>query len=406
MFTEKRTIVALFAVALGLRVLYGVFLAAHPDIAPDPVTSELRYAQEILAGTGWITEPYSPRAPGYPVFLALFYALSVKQIWLVTFLQAAVGALTVVIVYRLGRSVLGNVLALVAALWFALNVQHMHVGYALERNVVGVCLLMLVLHLLVRPFVRMRYALVAGIVYAVLVHVDPQFLLLLPVLAVFILFKTRHRYFNIQYLFLFLGIVIAASVPWTLRNYSVYRQPIPIALEAERFLRPAKLAVTEPLTAVPELQGKIVVASRSRFMKENAVEFWRIARFRDAAEEPGKPADWPRERAWSLRHNLASIFNYGIILPFFIVGVAYALRTRSRTALMLAAVVAAYFLTRVYLGGSQLLRLPAEPLIVVLGFYGVLGLARRFAPAEPPGTEPLSEEPRRAGPSPSSPREA
>jgi len=92
--------------------------------------------QEILSGTGWITEPYSPRAPGYPVFLALFYALAVKQIWLVTFIQRGRRS------HRshrlpLGRSVSGSVLALAAALWFALDVQHMHVGYALERNVVA-----------------------------------------------------------------------------------------------------------------------------------------------------------------------------------------------------------------------------------------------------------------------------
>jgi 4-amino-4-deoxy-L-arabinose transferase-like glycosyltransferase len=395
MSAEKRTLVALFAIALGLRVLYGVFLAAHPDVAPHPATSELQYAREILSGTRWITEPYSPRAPGYPVILAAFYALAAKQIWLVAFLQAAVGALTVLVVYRLGRPVLGGVLAVAAALWFALNVRHMHVGYALERNVAAICLLMFLLHLLVRPFERMRYALVSGIVYALLVHVDPQFLLLLPVLAVFVLFKTKHRYLDLQYLFLFLGITVAASVPWTIRNYAVYRQPIPIALEAERFLRPARLAVTEPSTVVPELEGKIVLASRSRFMKENAVEFWRVARFSDAAEEPGKPANWPRERAWSLRHNLSGIFNFGIVLPFFVVGVAYAVRTRSRTALMLAAVIAAYFLMRVYLGGSELWRLPVEPLIVVIAFYGVLGLARRFAReeparAEPPGTERIS----------------
>ena len=385
MSAEKRTLVALFAIALGVRVLYGAFLAAHPDIAPDSATSEIQYAKEILSGTAWITEPYSPRAPGYPIVLALFYALAVKQIWLVTFLQAAVGALTVLIVYRLGRLVLGSVLALVAALWFALNVQHMNVGYLLERNVVAICLFLVVLHLVVRPFVRMRYALVAGIACAALIHVDPQFVLLLPVLAVFALFKTKHGYINIQYLFLFLGVVIVASVPWTLRNYSVYRQPIPIALEAERFLRPAKLAVTEPATAVPALEGKIVLASRSRFMKENAVEFWRVARFRAAAAEPGKPADWPRESAWSLRHNLASILNYGIVLPFFIIGVAYAFRTRSRTALMLAAVVVAYFVMRVYLGGSELWRLPVDPMIIVVGFYGILGLARRFSPSEPQG---------------------
>ena len=388
MSAEKRTLLVLFAIALGLRVLYGAFLATQPDLTPG-ATSELSYAKQIVSGTRWITEPYSPRSPGYPVVLAALYVLSARELWLVTFLQAAVGALTVLLVYRLGRPLLGQTLAVAAALWFALHARHMHLSYAFERDVLAVFLLMLVLHLLVRPFVRTRYALVAGVSYTVLVHVDPQFLLLLPVLAVFVLFKTRHGYINIQYLFLFLGVIIVASIPWTVRNYIVYRQPLPIGLEAARFLRPVKLAVTEPRTEIADIEGRIVRASRSRFIKDNAIEFWRFAKFR--GQKPaltgqtgaaGTTKAPPGAEAWSVRHNLASILNYGVVLPFFLMGIVYAVRSRSRPALMLIAVVITYFLMRTYLGGSEQARLPVDPVIVVVGFYGAVGLVRRFRPEE------------------------
>lgn len=388
MSAEKRTLLVLFAIALGLRVLYGAFLAAHPDLAPG-ATSELGYAKHIVSGTRWITEPYSPRSPGYPVVLAALYVLSAREPWLVTFLQAALGALTVLVVYRLGRPLLGTTLAVAAALWFALNVRHMHISYAFERDVLTVFLLMSVLYLLVRPFIRMRYALIAGVCYTALIHVDPQFLLLLPVLAVFVLFKTRHGYLNIQYLFLFLGVIIVASLPWTVRNYVVYRQPLPIGLEATRFLRPVKLTVTEPRTGIADIEGRIVRASRSQFIKDYTIEFWRFAKF--SGENPpalagsAEPAKAPPDaRAWSVRHNLASILNYGVVLPFFFLGIVYAVRSRSRPGLMLIAVVLAYFLTRAYLGGSEQARLPVDPVIIVVGFYGAMGLVRRFRPEETP----------------------
>lgn len=380
--TERRLLLALFAIALGLRVLYGAFLTVQ-NPSEGPATSELDYARQIVSGVRWLAEPYSPRSPGYPVVLAALYLISAKQLWLTAFLQAVLGALTVVVVYRLARYLLEPVFATVAALWFAFNAQHVHLSYIFERNVVTVLFFTLLLLLLVRTFKRMRYALMAGIVSAALIHVDPQFFLLLPVLAVFVLFKTRHGLLNLQYLFLFLAMLIAASVPWTVRNYVVYRQPLPVGLEAERYLRPVKLAVTEPVAGISEIEGKIARASRSRFVKKNAVEFWRVARFRGESPPPGAEAlgpgaPTPRERAWSTRHNLASIVNYGVMLPFFLLGVVQALRRRDRVALMIGAVVAAYFLMRAYLGGSEVSRLPVDPLIIVLGFYGAASIGGAF----------------------------
>lgn len=387
--TERKILLALFAIALGLRVLYGAVLATQADLVPPPLTSDLAYAQEIASGTRWISQPFSPRSPGYPAVLAALYLASAKQMWLLSFLHAVLGALTVVVVYRLGRQFLGVPFATLAALWFALHVHHMHLSHVFQRDILSVLLLALTLFLLVRPFVKMRFALVSGIVYAALIHVDPQYLILLPVLGAFVLFKTRHRFLNIQYLLVFFAALVVASAPWTIRNWAVYDQALPIGLEAERFLRPARLAVTEPGAGFSEIERKVVTASRARLIERNALEFWRFARLRgpEPAGGASAPPDASTRRsggpAWSARHNLVSVLNYGILLPFFLAGIAFALRRRDRAGLMLAAVTAVYFLMRAYLGGSERARLPVEPLIVLLAFYGiwgVVGLIRREGP--------------------------
>ena len=384
MLTERRIVLALFAIALGLRVLYGAILTTQPGLAASSGTSDLIHAKEIASGIPWISEPFSPRAPGYPVVLAALYLLSLKQVWLVLFYQAILGALTVVVVYRLGRLFLGVGLATVAALWFALHVFHMNSSYVFEREIVAVLLLMLVLFLVIRPFKKMRYALIAALVYTALIHVDPQYLVLIPVLVLFVLFKTRHGLLNIQYILLFLSVVVVASAPWTLRNYSVYGEPIPIGLEAARFLRPAKIAVTAPGREIADLQDKIVRASRARLFQVNSAEFWRFARFRgeelpEGVDSAAGTTDRFLQPAWSLRHNLVSIFNYGLMLPFFIVGVVFAVRNRERTALMLAVITAAYFFMRAYLGGNERTRLPIDPLVILLAFYGISVIVQRFA---------------------------
>lgn len=362
----------LFAVALGLRVLYGAFLANQTDLVPNPITSDLTYAKEIATGTRWFNEPLSPRSPGYPLVLASFYFVSAGHFWLMTFLQAILGALTVVLLYRIAVRMLSPVLAVAAALWFAFHVFHMHIGHLFQRDILSIFLLTLLVYILTRPFKRMWYGLIAGIIFAALVHVDPQFLLLLPLFAVFILFKTRHGFLNVQYLFLFFFAAIVIALPWTMRNSNVYGQPLPVGLEARKYLRPAKAVVTDPDKGLSNLESKITRASRARLIEKNTVEFWRFAKFGgDAAGSADSTFDGAMEPAWSFRHNLVSLFNYGILLPFFALGLMLIVRDRNRTGLMIAAVTIAFFVLRAYLGGNERIRLAVDPFIVILAFYGI-----------------------------------
>jgi hypothetical protein len=75
-----------------------------------------------------------------------------------------------------------------------------------------------------------------------------------------------------------------------------------------------------------------------------------------------------------------SIVNFGLVLPFFLLGIVVAVRNREREGMMLALIVVAFFLMRAYLGANERIRIPIDPLIILIAFYGVMSVIRRFAP--------------------------
>ena len=102
-------------------------------------------------------------------------------------------------------------------------------------------------------------------------------------------------------------------------------------------------------------------------MGENIVEMWRVVKL--GRGEPGTP-----EAGWSLRHNLISLVEYGLLLPFVLVGLVFAFREKSFAGLLCAGAVAAYSLTCFVYGGSERARLAVEPLLILLAFYGITRL--------------------------------
>jgi hypothetical protein len=214
---------------------------------------------------------------------------------------------------------------------------------------------------------RMRGAVGAAVAYAILVHFDPQFLLFLPFVAIFFLVgATRYKLLNVQYTFLFLGMVLVLLLPWTFRNYRVYGEAIPVALEATEYLQPIKKAFEDDAA-----ESGVKAAYRPGFWR-NTAEFWRVARFGQSVRGGG--GAMRTEPPWSLRHNLISIVNYGLLLPFFVVGVWLSVKKRNRAGLILSAVVVGYYLIRAFYGGGEHQRLLVEPLIILLAFYAIVYL--------------------------------
>lgn len=365
MTPDRRTLLALFSLAFGLRILYAVIIGDDPDVVRD--TYGLRIAARMVESFAWISTPFAPTAPGYRMLLALAFKLFGVGWWTAVVLNAILGATTALFVYRIGERLIGRRVGLISALWLGLSVGHMHLASLAMRDVLVTFLLTWLAYALARPFYRMRTAVWIAFLYTVLAHTEPMFLVLLPLLVLFLAWKsTHHRALNAQYLFLFLSALFVFFLPWTVRNVIVYRDVIPVALEAQRYTAPvARLLRDEgPESVAP---AEAVRIEKPGFLA-NEREFWRVVR---VADSPGDAARGVApEPAWSLRHNLANLFNYGVLLPFFLVGVIFGWIRRHRAALVLAGIVVSYALLRGFISVGDTARLWVDPMIILVAFYG------------------------------------
>jgi 4-amino-4-deoxy-L-arabinose transferase-like glycosyltransferase len=366
---DRRTLLALFALAFGLRVLYAVIFGDDPDVVLQD-SYGYRIAARMVAGWEWITTPFSPSAPGYRMLLALAFKIFGVSWWTAVMLNAVLGAVTTLFLYRIGERLLGKRVGLIAALWLGLSVNHWHFASLAMRDVLVTFLLTWLAYALARPFYRMRSATWTAFLCMLLLHTEPMFLVLLPLLIVFLAVgSTHHRALSAQYVFLFLGALFVFFLPWTVRNWVVYRDVVPVALEAQRYTAPVArvLRDTPPAPAATTHPEATVIEKPGFFANQR--EFWRVARF---AASPGDPARGVvPEPAWSLRHNVASILNLGVLLPFFVAGLIFAVKRRHRAALVLGSIVISYAVLRGFIGASDYSRLFVEPLIILVALYGV-----------------------------------
>lgn len=397
MTPDRRMLLALFSIAFGLRVLYAAVIGTTPAINPSPGTYDYYVAKEIHDNTAWIGEPFTPTAPGYPLILAAaFRVLGVRQ-WVGILMQCFFGAMTALILYRIGERCLARGAGLLSALWFAFSVHQVHFTSLFVRDTLVVFALAWFLLTVVRRFVRMRQAVWSGIVYTFLIYLDPQFLVLLPVMVVyFAVFATHHRILNVQYVFLFLVTVVLVSVPWTVRNTLVYGEVIPIGLEAQRYIEPVTGWIT-PGEDGGAASG--VIKAHPEGFLQNSLEYWRITRFggpdRPAAGVQEGASGARLEPAWSLRHNLINIVTFGVLLPLALAGLVMAWRYRNRTVLLLTLVIATHWLLHAVIGATERDRIAVEPLVILIAFYGLLAVVRtaRSSPSPAAADGPAESAP-------------
>ena len=374
MTPDRRTILALFSLTFGFRILYAVLARHDPSIIPDPITYDFIIGRNIADGANWWSQPLSPRAPGYHLILGTLFALGGVHRWLVILMQAFFSGVITFAVYRIGEKNLGTAVGLGAAIWFAVYVHQAHYSAIVAPDVVAGTLVVFVCYLLIRYSHSIRGALWTALAYSLLVHFDPQYLLLSPLVVIFYLLSDRrHKLLRVQHTFLFLGTVVVLLTPWTIRNYRVYGDPIPVALEATKYMWPAAKAQGEP-AAAPDAGSAGV--HRPGFWR-NSVEYWRVMRL-SASEQ--KAADGVSRvlPPWSVRHNLVSVATYGVLLPFFLLGVWFSTRSRNLAGMVLTVAVGGMYLIRAFYGGSPRTRVPAEPLIILLAFYALAELYKRY----------------------------
>ncbi len=381
---DRRTLLALFSLAFGLRILFAVVFASHPDFVSAQDTYGFRIAEKMAENAGWLTTPFSPNAPGYLILLAGAFALFGASWWVAVAINAVLGGLATFFLYRVGEKRLGPRAGLYAGVWFALFAHQLVFTALATRDIMVTFLFTWFMYNLVAPFRRMRSALWLAFLYTLLIMTEPLFLVLLPVLILYLArFATQHRVLSMQYLFLFLAFALFFNLPWTIRNYVVHDRFVPVSIEAERYTSPVTRLLQRPSPDIQIPPGSQI--GEPGFF-ENSLEFWRVVRLADAPANPSRGI--VAEPAWSLRHNLTSAVSYGVLLPFFVAGICFAIWRRYRPALILAGGALSYAFVRGFMTGDDRPRLVIEPLIILIALYGVRELMRiRSAAGQQPAQD-------------------
>ena len=333
------------------------------------------------------------RSPGYPVFLAGCFAVFGEDARAVRLVQAAIGALTCLLVYALAREMFGPIVGLFAAAAAAVYPFFIfYTGLVLTETLYTAVLAALLPAILLSK--RSRWWLpVAGLAGGAAILIRPPTLLLLPLLLLPSLWRKPLRRRAIDALII-LTIAGACVVPWAWRNYRIFGHFVPTTLTTGMSLYEANSPYADGGPGIDSIPwDSLDRAWRARHPGEELDEYARDQHYRGLAvawmrEHPGeflRLAGVKLLRTWNIAPNdpahrsgalvAVSAVSYAPAVLLAIVGmVAHRRRFRDWGCLLIPAL---YFsaLHAVFVGSVRY-RAPAMPFLIVLAAAGAAALVR------------------------------
>ena len=163
-------------------------------------------------------EPFAFWDPLWPHIIALFLLLGDSGLAVLTAAGCAIGAFTCYLIYRLGEAVFNRTTGLAAAAIMAVDFNSVFYSSILMTETISIMLLMsafLMFYRIVQRPDNIQIALL-GVIIGLSYLQRANFLILLPVIVVFLFFALKRR-FRIRSLLVLLGFVLI-SAPWWTRN--------------------------------------------------------------------------------------------------------------------------------------------------------------------------------------------
>jgi O-antigen/teichoic acid export membrane protein len=421
-------LVALVLLAFALRV---AFMAAVGALNAPPTEDALEYhnlALNMLAGKGYTLDSTQivNRAPAYPAFLALVYAIFGPQPAIARIFQALLISLVVPLLYYIGsrfwildfgfwnkkhgderdivpKSKIQNLksIGLLAAILFAIYPFSIFWSQYLITENLLVVLFAVLAALLVRPGEANPLRLLgAGVVMGLSLLTRPTALPVMILLFLWLLFAVKGaRKITLSYAVLVVGLIVGLS-PWVARNYAEYGQFIPFTSGYGSSAGGYVFWISNnALTAQPgEKWGRYVDPA---LLPENA-------EYNDPPNDPASmdrkgyryglnyltshPGDVPVLllgkflRFWNVFPGTA-LYTRAIgalsllLLPFFLVGLWQAIRHPASGGLPLSFIIGTMLVGLIFWADTRT-RVPAEPFILLLSALGVVWLVGRWARLE------------------------
>jgi 4-amino-4-deoxy-L-arabinose transferase-like glycosyltransferase len=430
----KKILLIIFIVSLIIRISYGFIIynknhtskfvddwqyityAKHiinqgifvPDI--ERLNQDIFVQDELSVGEASIL------GPGFPLIAATTFLFFGESFLPIIFLNALVSSILCLLIFYLGKELFNETVGLIASTWSIFYVLYIkYTPRVLKENwlffLFALCIL-LFLKATKKKQIKTNFF-IFSLVYAFLIHMDERFFTYLPILCIgFIFLDTSSRKNGLKKAFLFFTIVLVTMIPWLIRNFKVYNRPVILTERTTKFTdqlfgytkktKEKSLKEKVKITQLKEAtrlirEGKEVpfyvprLENLKKAVKLGYIphpynrlerwyaefkELWRPVRFSGGFVGNGYRFEGP---AWSLKHNLSVGITYGLLLPFFILGMVSILRNKNKKGIFIIILIVIHTIIHVVMAHARnRYRIPVDSLIITTAFFGLHQLYLNF----------------------------
>lgn len=226
---EKKVLLSIFGISLIIRLLYVVFL---PTIAVGDEIAYDRLAIGLIEGKGYGGGTSSYMPPGQPFFLAAIYYVFGYNPQIACIFQAFISSLTCIIIYYIGKSVLNKKIGIISGFIAAFYPTFIIFSELLITETLFVFLLTLsALYLLkIHEKTSAKNISITGVSLGLAMFMRPLIMGLIPFILIWMLLSSKNRKKNLMKFMVIILIMMAVISPWTVRNYNVHHEFVPVSL--------------------------------------------------------------------------------------------------------------------------------------------------------------------------------
>lgn len=351
-----------------------------------------RLGVDLAAGRGftYADRPSSLRSPGLPLTLALIYSVAGERPELGEAFILALGCLFPVLIALLGARMFSQAVGWLAGILSALSPGLIFYSHFLMTEIPCAFFLMLSFYFLWDLPRGTKGRWVAGGICLALSSLYRAFYMLIPA---FLLFECAWRWRSDKPLagrlsrWVWVAVSFALVIlPWTVRNYRVHGEFIPISSQSgqnlfigyqplngefgEGFVESIESRIGVKFSEVSEQEfNRVAIRATLKFIRENPMQALRVECLKVL---------WYFYPYEGRRYGLWTPFDpvYGFAMAFFLLGLAGRTLPWESTRMALLYIGYNFFFSMVFFAMPRL-RLPVLPLFILLGAASFLELYRR-----------------------------
>jgi 4-amino-4-deoxy-L-arabinose transferase-like glycosyltransferase len=398
----KHLLAFVLFVAVLVRIPMAFYMGDQVTVLPG-IHDQISYdalARSLLAGQGYrFTEHWYPFTPAntptahwsflYPLYLAGIYRLIGYHPLGARLFQGIVGgALMCLFIYLIGRRIVSERVALLGAGLAAVYGYFIYYSVALmtETFFIVMVLLCLLVSLQLKDEPSLARWILLGLSLGVATLIRQTILLFAPVLFVWLFWELKGR-IRLWHVVVSLGMIVLLITPWTMRNYHVYHQFLPLNSNAGYAL----YASNHPHLGTDWRNEDVVVPVPEELAGQNEAAINHALLRKGIGfvlEDPGRYLwlildkaleyfqFWPSSQSSSIS-NLVRVLSFGLYMPFMLLGLLLSLsHWRNYIPLYLFATVH----TGIHLISwpSIRYRLPVDAVLMLFAGLAVLTPVRRL----------------------------